>query len=131
MVKQAGILPYRRHAGRLEVLLVTSTTRGRWIIPKGNVEPHLSVQASAAKEAYEEAGVRGRVHSVPFGSYLHDTPAGRRPVDVYLMEVERQLDRWPEAERRERRWMSLTEAKRAVLEDGLRQLLEEADEMLH
>ena len=123
IARQCGILPFRRTANGLEVLLVTSSTRKRWIIPKGNVEPHLSVLESARKEAYEEAGIKGKVRTVPFGSYLHESPSGPSQVQVYLMEVVDELSSWPEHGERDRIWMSVREAHDRVLEPGLKQLL--------
>ena len=53
----------------IRLLLVTTRgSRGRWVIPKGNAKaepPHVS----AAKEAEEEAGVRGAICPTPLGSY--------------------------------------------------------------
>jgi 8-oxo-dGTP pyrophosphatase MutT (NUDIX family) len=52
----------------VEFLLVR-TRRGRWTFPKGGVEPGLTPAQSAALEAYEEAGVHGRIEEVAFTSY--------------------------------------------------------------
>lgn len=130
---QAGVIPCRRRDDAIEVLLVTSATRRRWIIPKGNIEPHLDMRDSARLEAYEEAGVVGHIHLDPVGSYLHDR--GKRAptsVQVFLMEVERELppEGWPEHRHRERRWMELAEAREAVLEDGLKQLFTRVPDLL-
>ncbi|WP_243663517.1 NUDIX hydrolase [Rhodothermus marinus] len=58
---QAGVLPVRQQNGRIEVLLITSRTVGRWILPKGNVKRHQTPIEAALQEAYEEAGIRGRI----------------------------------------------------------------------
>jgi 8-oxo-dGTP pyrophosphatase MutT (NUDIX family) len=129
--EQSGVIPYRIQNGEIEVLLVTSRSRKRWIIPKGNIEPELSSRQSASKEAYEEAGVKGRVHPVPFGSYEHDKSPRSRTIEVFLMEVETTLPRWPETDRRDRRWMSMREARDRVLEPGLKRLLSEMAELLY
>jgi 8-oxo-dGTP pyrophosphatase MutT (NUDIX family) len=68
LYQQSGVIPYRRVQNQLEILLITSIRRGRWIIPKGLVEPHLSPAESACQEAWEEAGVVGQVDSKPLGS---------------------------------------------------------------
>lgn len=130
MPRQSGVIPYRRTALGLEVLLVTSNTRKRWIIPKGNIEPQLGRLESARREAFEEAGVRGRIQSMCFGSYRHTSSTGPTLVEVYVMEVEQVLDRWPEKGLREREWMLLRYAHDRILEDGLRSLLLELDELL-
>ena len=121
---QAGILPVRQQNGRIEVLLITSRTVGRWILPKGNVRRHQTPIEAARQEAYEEAGIRGRIDPEPLGRYLHGRPGDQRWVEVYLMAVEKELDDWPERHERTRRWMPLDEAREAIYEDGLRALLD-------
>ena len=65
-----------RSHGALEFLLVQ--TRGaRWIFPKGGVEPGLTQAQSAALEAFEEAGVHGRIEEMPFARY-YITRTGRK-----------------------------------------------------
>src|SRR6185437_4781462 len=69
--RQVAALCWRRGPaqGRLEVLLVTSLTARRWILPKGWPEPNLTLAQSAAREALEEAGVVGEINTVPVGCY--------------------------------------------------------------
>lgn len=59
---------YRMSSRGLEFLLV-QTRSGRWIFPKGGVEPGLTQAQSAALEAFEEAGVHGRIEEMPFARY--------------------------------------------------------------
>lgn len=124
--KQSGLIPTRTRDGRLEVLLVTSMTRKRWIIPKGNIEPELGPRETARLEAYEEAGVEGQVSDEPIGSYIHENGKGARRVEVYVMEVERVLskDEWPESRYRKREWVTIERARELILEADLGQLLE-------
>ncbi|NET56922.1 MAG: NUDIX hydrolase [Symploca sp. SIO2E6] len=68
-IKQSGVIPYRLREGITEVLLITSINSKRWIIPKGLVEPGMTPQDSAAKEAWEEAGVIGEVLPTLMGTY--------------------------------------------------------------
>src|ERR1700761_2252507 len=68
--QQYAALPWRhRHGEELEILLATSRETRRWVIPKGwpmkNRKPH----AAAAQEAFEEAGVSGRVMKRSIGRY--------------------------------------------------------------
>jgi 8-oxo-dGTP pyrophosphatase MutT (NUDIX family) len=109
-----------RPAGEAQVriMLVTSRSSRRWVVPKGNLNsaaPHLA----AASEAEEEAGVRGLACPVPLGSYRYrkrlDTGASLMvDVDVYPLAVTSELERWQEQDQRERRWFSLADAARAV-----------------
>ena len=120
---QSAVVPYRLVDGLLEVLLITSRRRRRWTLPKGIVERGMTAAASAAKEAYEEAGVRGDVGSVPLGAYDYRKWGGTCRVEVYPLRVLEELDAWPEAHERERRWLPLAEAIDAVRKDDLRRLL--------
>src|SRR5580658_9664578 len=69
---QIAALPSRRTAaGGVEVLLITSRETGRFIIPKGWPMKQLSDPDAAAREAYEEAGVVGKVKRKPIGDYFY------------------------------------------------------------
>ena len=67
--RQSSVLPYRLIGNRVEIMMITSTKRKRWILPKGIVEPDMTPAESAAKEAMEEAGVEGEVSPVSIGKY--------------------------------------------------------------
>lgn len=123
------MIPCRRRRGRVEVLLITSRTRGRWILPKGNLEPDLSARDLAEEEAYEEAGVRGTVAPVALGYYAHGNPC-EHVVQVFLMHVEQELKSWPECRERRRLWLPLRAAQARADEPGIRRLLERVDDFL-
>jgi 8-oxo-dGTP pyrophosphatase MutT (NUDIX family) len=120
---QSGVIPYRWQDQQLEVLLITSRRGARWIIPKGMVEPQLSPAASACQEAYEEAGVRGRVSSVAIGSYQYRKWGMRWTVEVFTLAVQTTLEVWPEMRERERRWFPVQVAAQAVTELALQSLI--------
>jgi 8-oxo-dGTP pyrophosphatase MutT (NUDIX family) len=70
--RQIAALPFRRTtAGEIEILLITSRETGRFIIPKGWPMKRLSDPDAAAREAYEEAGVVGKVQRKPICDYLY------------------------------------------------------------
>jgi 8-oxo-dGTP pyrophosphatase MutT (NUDIX family) len=120
MRKQVAALPVRKKRnGRLEVLLITSRRKGKWLIPKGWPVRGLSDRKAAAKEAKEEAGVSGRIRSKPIGSYRY----AKRSVKVFILKVERQKKRWRECDERRRKWAIGNSAARSVKRDGLRKLL--------
>src|SRR5271156_4832943 len=59
---QYAALPYRVSArARTEIMLITSRETRRWIIPKGWPQKGRAPHRSAAREAFEEAGVVGKV----------------------------------------------------------------------
>lgn len=122
---QVGVIPYRRDSGHVYVLLITSRSRGRWIVPKGNIEQELGPRGSAHSEALEEAGVEGWLERPALGVYQH----GKRPektVKVFLMSVDHEHDEWQESDERSRQWLLLDDAREIVDEPGLRRLLEVA-----
>jgi len=62
--------------GRGIEFLLVQTRGGRWIFPKGGVERGLTRAQSAALEAFEEAGVHGRIEAAAFARYFK---SGRIP----------------------------------------------------
>jgi len=127
-MKQYAALPVRRFGARHKVLLLTSRDTGRWIVPKGWPIKRLSPWQTAAVEAFEEAGLRGRMEKKPLGVYTYSKRMrkGRSvqcAVQVYLMFVEEVLTDWPEANERERDWVDPNEAAERVQEPELKSIL--------
>ena len=125
---QYGALCWRAHRGRVEVLLITSRDTGRWIIPKGWAVNGLSPAASAAREAWEEAGVEGPVLDADLGLFRYDkvlSPTKSRAceVRVFPLHVQRLADKFPERKERRRKWFAAEKAARKVAEPELRRLL--------
>ncbi len=129
MINQYAALPYRMDkAGHLEILLITSKERRRWVIPKGNPIPAFHNYETAAREAFEEAGIEGGIAPEPIGNFRYmkrrrsgpDVPA---LVTVYPMLVSRHARRWPERGERELRWFAPAEAAEAVEEPELKVII--------
>lgn len=118
--QQSSAIPYRVTADGLEIMIITSSGRKHWGIPKGVIEPELSPQESAAKEAYEEAGVEGIIDKQFIGSYQYEKWGASCKVSVYPLAVKRviQQDEWKE-NHRERRWVSVDEAMVYVKQNAL------------
>ena len=104
--------------GEVRLLLVTTRGQRGWIIPKGWPIRHLTAAATAAREAYEEAGAIGTiVGDRPCGSFIYEKRASSRgrvvcEVSVFLLAVERQLRKWPEKSQRKTRWFTPEAASR-------------------
>lgn len=122
---QYGALPYRRTSGGVQIMLVTSRASGQWIVPKGWLTLGLAPHVSAAKEAYEEAGVVGTAAEIPIGVFPHlkSTTGQRLRVVVFPMEVTQELDHWPERFQRRRQWYNPDQAARAVTDTSLRKMI--------
>ena len=113
---------------RIEVLLITSRETRRWVIPKGWPIKGLPPAQSAAREAFEEAGVAGQVSRKGIGRYDYDKRGKDgipRPchVVVFSLEVMVQHPSWPEQGQRDQRWMSQEEAAASVAEPQLARLI--------
>lgn len=121
--RQSAALPYRQGDDGLEVLLITSLRKKTWIFPKGVVEPDMTPWESAEKEAWEEAGVGGRITQEPLGEYETEKWGGVCRIEVFPMCVEHEARVWPEMRVRKRRWAKVKEARRLVSKKELKDLL--------
>ena len=123
LYNQSAVVPYRLDDGVIEVMLITSRSGKRWVLPKGVIDPGESAPESAAREALEEAGITGAVEITPVGRYTYEKWGGTCSVEVFLMEVHRELDDWDEADIRSRQWYHHAEAASMVDEPQLQRIL--------
>ncbi len=112
-----------------QVMLLTSRETRRWVIPKGWPMKGRKPAEVAAQEAYEEAGLIGKIIGKrPLGTFHYQKQLAKQErlclVRVYSFRVERQLDAWPEKPQRETRWFDATEAAALVEEGGLAGIIE-------
>ena len=117
--EQVAAVCYRVRKSGIEFLLV-QTRSGRWIFPKGSAEPGLTHAQAAALEAFEEAGVHGRMEEASFTRYVRrkksaDTAFVETVVNAHLCEV-LWLDP-PQEVNRNPTWFSTEKTKRRLLED--------------
>lgn len=122
--QQVAAVCYRISPRGPEFLLVR-TRGGHWIFPKGGVQHGLTHAQSAALEAFEEAGVHGRIEQMPFARYHHGKSIKKshyvarrtqsKPVIAHLCEVSH-LER-PQEAKRKPTWFSAEKAKKRLLED--------------
>ncbi len=115
-------LPWRWAEDHLEILLITTLTTRRWVVPKGWPIEGCTPSECAAREALEEAGVVGATMAskaaVGSFSYLKRRKTGETiscRVAVFPLEVERQRRTWPEKDVRRSRWCTVDEAMGARL----------------
>jgi 8-oxo-dGTP pyrophosphatase MutT (NUDIX family) len=127
-IRQVAAIPFRlREDGRLDVLLVTSRTTRRFIVPKGWPMKGKSGRKAAMIEAEEEAGVLGNALKQPAGSYSYWKRMANRfvrvDVVVYLLEVTEEMADWREATNRQRAWLPSADAALLIDEPELSTLL--------
>ncbi|CAN7423354.1 NUDIX hydrolase [Phenylobacterium sp. LjRoot225] len=126
---QSAALPWRRNeAGLIEVLLITSRETRRWVIPKGWPIKGLTSPQTAAREAFEEAGVEGEVTMKKIGIFHYDKRlrSGRMQrvrVGVYPLKVDTERQAWPEVQQREKLWTTTQAAADLVQEPELSLIL--------
>ncbi|KAL1792924.1 hypothetical protein ACET3X_009431 [Alternaria dauci] len=117
----AGVVPLS--ADKYYVLLIQSTKRNGWVLPKGGWETdEATAQDAAKREAWEEAGIICKINYD-----LGLIPEKRRPDQLtsqapkasyhfFEATVEKQEAQWPEQHKRNRNWFSYTEARQALAE---------------
>jgi 8-oxo-dGTP pyrophosphatase MutT (NUDIX family) len=117
--EQVAAICFRARGSGIEFLLV-QTRKGRWIFPKGSAEPGLTHAQAAALEAFEEAGVHGRMEEASFARYVqrkrgHMRRATELAVSAHLCEVLRLVP--PPELNRNPTWFSAEKAKRRLRDD--------------
>ena len=114
--QQAAAIPIRRRGSDLQVCLIRKRLAGSWGIPKGTVDSGHTHASTALNEAWEEAGLRGRLVGDALGTYRYEKYGRPLTVMVFLMEVLEHHKDWIEAGIRERKWVSLEEAGTLLVE---------------
>ena len=122
VVRQACVIPFRHLGKEISYCVITSYDNKRWIFPKGFVDGDESLEETGLKEAFEEAGLRGRVLGPPLGRYVYSKWGSVMDVTVLLMEVGRADESWLE-DVRLRRWTSGAEALKLIGKPELREML--------
>ncbi len=126
---QYAALPYRIEAdGSLSIMLITSRETRRWVIPKGWPMRRRSEAEAAAREAFEEAGVKGEIAKKSVGVFSYDKGLGQgrsiqNVVRVFPLKVGELLRQYPETGQRRVKWFAAGRAARKVREPELSALI--------
>lgn len=118
-VRQAAAIPLM---GGM-VCMVTSRSGRRWVLPKGRIEWKQSAPEAAAAEAWEEAGLVGRVADAVVGTYEYEKYGAVHTVQVFVLQVDSVRNQWPERAERTREWVTPEEAISRIEEPELRALV--------
>ena len=122
---QSAVIPYRTDDDGQRVFLVIGSSKiNHWVVPKGIKDPGLTAQQSAAKEAWEEAGIRGEVSDQQLGNYKVKKWGAQCSVDVFAMCVSEIIDEegWEE-NHRQRHWLPAEKAAAALKQRELGDML--------
>jgi 8-oxo-dGTP pyrophosphatase MutT (NUDIX family) len=126
--RQSAALPVIGSGVAARLVMITSRETKRWVVPKGWIEPGEPAHRSAAREAWEEAGLHGEAEAEPLGRYRYAKRRARGEalpceVLVFRFRVARLSHDWPEKAERERRLFTFAEAAGLVAEPELAALL--------
>ena len=126
-LEQAAALPFRFANGALEVMLITTRTTHRFCLPKGWPMGNRSLSEVARIEAFEEAGIEGKVSSATLGVYFYWKRLKKVfipiKVSVFPLEVTCEIAHWPEGAERQRKWLPSEDAALLIDEPELVSLL--------
>ena len=125
---QYAALPFRIENRQVQVLLITSRSTRRWVIPKGWPIDRLKPHEAAAVEAAEEAGIVGEILERPIGSYHYlKRLKGERTtavqVIVFPFLAQAHVEEWKERGQRTHCWFRYQKAATLVAEAGLGRLI--------
>lgn len=129
-IQQTSVIPFRMTESGIEICLITSRRKKRWIFPKGPVEGRLGPIESVQKIAADEGGLSGSIESQVLGSYKRLKEGNLHKVEVYLMKVDQCAEVWLESRIRERRWVSVEGARKVIGKPELLDMLKRALERL-
>ncbi|XP_040996937.1 nudix hydrolase 18, mitochondrial-like [Juglans microcarpa x Juglans regia] len=127
-----GCIPYRYRKTNqsssfedIEVLVVSSQKSQAMMFPKGGWEMDECKEVAARRETLEEAGVDGKVQKM-LGKWNYKSKRHGKMHEGYMFPllVTKQLDIWPEKNLRERRWMSVKEAREVCQQGWMKEALD-------
>lgn len=97
----------------IEVLVITAQRKGKGMMfPKGGWELDESIEGAASRETVEEAGVVGDVeHKLGKWSFNSKNRDTFYEGHMFPLLVKEQLESWPEKGIRQRKWVSVREAR--------------------
>lgn len=126
--QRVAVVPVIGSKRKLKICMVTRRCRDGWIVPTGKTEKKLSNRQVATLEAFEEAGMLGKLDSKFRIQVKLPSPCKQyeRKTTVFLLHVKRILKSWPEEDERRRRQVSLKEYLQTVPNQKLKRRLGKA-----
>lgn len=102
----AGAVAFRRHAGGVHYLVVSSSDGRHRVLPKGHIKRRETPEQCALRELREEAGVTGEIVA-PLTAAEYTIPRETVRVRYYLVRATGDADA---DEARELEWLEVTDA---------------------
>ena len=124
---QAGALPFLFKDGILHVVLVTSSSGQKWLVPKGRLERGMTMEEVALMEAAEEAGAIGALEP---GGGEGCVLADGRVLQLFPLRVSTLLPVWPERQMRRRVVLPIYRAFMRIGDPGLERCIREMSRKL-
>lgn len=129
-----GVIPFRRHQGQWQVLLIQHRKGLYWAFPKGHAEANEAPQQAAERELHEETGlsVKKWIVSEPLReaySFMRGKQAVDKEVHYFLAEVEGRVS-LQSREIAASRWSTLNEAPDIITYQESRGICRKAIEII-
>ena len=127
MSHRVGAIPFIVEDGDVKLLMVTSLTRGRWVFPKGTLKKGEGKLKGCRREAFEEAGIKGKILSdlprIAIIKSKDKSKSDEMVVIYYPMFVTKQTKDWPEKKMRDRQWVPLGQIDHYLKKGDLRKVV--------
>ncbi|MBL6849999.1 MAG: NUDIX domain-containing protein [Planktomarina temperata] len=121
---KVGAIAYRNNANGVELCFVSSRRhKGAITLPKGIVKPNEQLAKAATRELFEEAGVTGKVKRKSYPLFFTSNTIGIEDILYFFVKITAVQENWPEANHRNRVFLTVNEASSRATSQGTREVL--------
>lgn len=121
---KVGAIAYRNNANGVELCFVSSRQhKGAITLPKGIVKPNEQLAKAATRELFEEAGVTGKVKRKSYPLFFTSNKIGIEDILYFFVKITAVQENWPEANHRNRVFLTVNEASSKATSQGTRKVL--------